>query len=353
MPPKEIGVRRIRAVVYGVGAMGALATRLMTDKSVEIVGAIARSPSKVGQDLGEFAGLGHSLNVPIQADTERVLAATKPDIVVHATQSFLPEISNQLALCVRHGANVVTISEESLYPWSSSPAIAADLDALAKRHGVTITGTGHQDVFWLNMVSMLMGAAHRIDSVHGRATWNADEYGAEIIQSKHVGETLEQFNKSIHAESRPPTFGGNMLAALAHAVGLTPKEWKSDVSPVIADDERESRSIGVTFPKGTVVGYSDIDTLHTVEGISCTFEMSGYIYGGGESDLNQWTIRGEPDLYLDNGRVPSYTTTCTQWVNRIPDVINAPAGFVTVDQLPPLRYRVMPLHSYVNPGLLG
>ena len=48
----------IRAIVYGVGAMGAIMTRLMIEKGVEIVGAIARSPDKVGCDLGDVAGLG-------------------------------------------------------------------------------------------------------------------------------------------------------------------------------------------------------------------------------------------------------------------------------------------------------
>ena len=345
-------MRRIRAVVYGAGAMGAVATRLMAEKGVEIVGAIARNPAKIGRDLGEFAGMGR-LNVPIEADAQRVLAARSPDVVLHATQSFLPEIKEQLALCAQSGANVVTISEESFYPWSSSPALAAELDALARQHGVTITGTGHQDSFWLHMVSALLGTAHRLDSVYGKTTWNADEYGAEIIQSKHVGQTLEQFQESIQSESRPPTFGGNLLSALARATGLTPKEWQSEVSPVIADEERHSSSIGVTFARGTVIGYSDIDVMHTAEGPVFTFEMSGYIYAGGESDINNWVINGEPDLYLDNGRVPSSTTTCTQWVNRIPDVINAPAGFVTPDQLPPLRYRALPLHSYVNPGILA
>ena len=34
-------------------------------------------------------------------------------------------------------------------------------------------------------------------------------------------------------------------------------------------------------------------------------------------------------------------TTCTQLVNRIPDVINAEPGFVTIEKLPKLRYRAL------------
>jgi 2,4-diaminopentanoate dehydrogenase len=35
-------------------------------------------------------------------------------------------------------------------------------------------------------------------------------------------------------------------------------------------------------------------------------------------------------------------------VNRIPDVINAPPGFITVDQLPRPRYRAFPLGAYLE-----
>ena len=56
-----------------------------------------------------------------------------------------------------------------LYPWLTAPALTAELDHLARRTGVTLTGSGFQDTFWINMVSMLMGTAHRIDSVVGRA----------------------------------------------------------------------------------------------------------------------------------------------------------------------------------------
>lgn len=345
-------MRRVRAVVYGAGAMGLQATRMMTEKGIDVVGAIARSPEKVGRDLGELAGLGSPLGVTIDADATHVISSRRPDVVLLATRSFLPEIFDQVALCLRNRVNVLTIAEEALYPWNSSPVLAAELDALARSDGVTVTGCGHQDSFWVHMVGSLMGASHRIDSVTGRANWNADEYGADVIQSKHVGESLEQFNKSVAAADAPPTYGRNLLGALAQIGGFTPRAYESSVSPVIVDEPRVSSSIGVTLPAGVVIGYSDVDVMHTFEGPTFTFEMSGYVYGPGETDTNEWTITGEPELHLRNGVVPSYVTTCSQWVNRIPDVINARPGLVTIDELPPLRYRSMAMHHYVADGLL-
>ena len=41
-------------------------------------------------------------------------------------------------------------------------------------------------------------------------------------------------------------------------------------------------------------------------------------------------------------------TTVTQLVNRIPDVINAPPGLVTIEKLPRPRYRAYPLGAYLR-----
>ena len=60
----------IRVVVYGVGAMGAIATRLLLDKGATIVGAVGRSRSKVGRDLGDVAGLGSHLGVTLNGNAQ-------------------------------------------------------------------------------------------------------------------------------------------------------------------------------------------------------------------------------------------------------------------------------------------
>lgn len=344
-------MRPIRAVIYGAGTMGMLATRLLSEKGVQVVGGIARKPAKVGVDLGVLAGLA-PLGAPVGSDAEAVLRATRPDVVLLATSSFMPEIHDQLITCIEAGAHVVTLAEEALFPWTSSPALASEIDSLAKAKGVTVAGGGHQDSFWIHQVSALFGASHRIDSVHGATTWNADEYGAEVVASKHVGQTLAEFERSVAGEQAPPSYGRNVLGALARVSSLTPTAWESSIRPVTAERDRPSRTLGSTLKAGTVIGYADVDVMHTAEGPTFTFEMAGYVYDIGETDKNEWTVTGEPNLSLSNGIVPSYTTTCTQWVNRVPDVINARPGFVTIDEMPPLAYRALPLHRYVRNGLL-
>ncbi|MGN6169559.1 MAG: NAD(P)H-dependent amine dehydrogenase family protein [Solirubrobacteraceae bacterium] len=343
-------MRRIKAVVYGVGSMGSVATRMMLEKGVDIVGALARSPEKVGRDLGDVAGLGFETGVIIEDDPDRVLSSRQVDIAVIAVASYMSDMYEHLRRCAEHGVNAVTISEEALYPWNTSPMATAELDRLARRHGVTLTGTGHQDVYWVNLVSMVLATAHRIDGVTGRASWNVDDFGPEVAKDQRVDTSVEDFDRWLAEAHRPPSFGRNTLGALVEALGLSVAAQESTTRPEVAKQPVASKSLGITVDTGRVIGFTDVDTVRSNEGITLTFEMTGRLYLEGEADINDWTVAGEPELRLLNPAVPPGVTTCTQLVNRIPDVINAPPGFVTIEKLPPLRYRTFPLGMYVRDG---
>lgn len=339
---------RIRAVVFGVGTMNTIATRMLLEKDVEIVGALARSDAKVGQDLGTVVGLGRELGVTIERDPRGLFARTKPDIAVVAVNSYMVDAVEQLRACAEYGVNVVTLSEEALFPWNTSPEITAELDQLAKSTGATITGTGHQDTYWVNIVAMMMGSCHTIEAVDGLVSWNVDDYGPEVVALQQVGTTPDQFHAWLASADRPPTFGRNVVDALVADVGLTPTNQTTRTRPDIAEVVVRSTSTGVEYAPGTVIGFTDVDQVETAEGITITYQMSGRVYTEAEHDVNEWSIKGEPDFVLSNGVVPTSISTVTHLVNRIPDVINAEPGFVTIEKLPRLRFRAFPLHTYVR-----
>ncbi len=340
-------MQRLNAVVYGVGAMNSIATRFMLEKGVTIVGAIARSPQKVGRDLGDVAGLGYEVGVTVEDDADAVLSRSA-DIAVVAVNSFLSDHYEHLERCCRHGVNAITLSEEALYPWRTSPALTAQLDALAKEHGVTITGGGHEDSYGVNLVTTLMGTAHRVEGVHGRLDWNVDDYGPEVARVQRLGATVEEFEAWAAGTDRPPTFGRIALDAIAGSLGLTPTSSEVYSRPILADEDRYSKALGDTIPAGRLIGYYDCDTVRTAEGITLICEMHGWSFAEGEHDRNEWRTKGEPAVHLLNDELKGPLTTCAQLVNRMPDVINAPAGFVTVDQLPKLAYRAFPLPTYLR-----
>ena len=329
--------------------MGSIITRLLVEKGATVVGAIGRSPSKVGRDLGEVAGLGFELGVKVDEDSDAVMSRAAADVAVVAVSSYLETMFDHFRTCMEHGANVVTIEEESFFPWCTAPALATRLDALAKHHGVTIMGSGAQDLYWMTLPSALMGAAHRVDSVHGRTTWNVDDYGPEVAQHVQAGSTLEQFESHVKREGWSSFVVRNTVDALVADAGLNAAEVQTSVEPVLASTETPSRSLRREIAPGQLLGVTDSATITTREGPSFTFEQTGCVYRPGQADMNEWAVRGEPaELKLRNDNVPTRVATCTQVINRIPDVINASPGFATVAELPRLRYRHFPLDAYVG-----
>jgi len=102
-------MRRVRIVLYGVGAVGALIAKFLLQKEgVEIVGAVDTDENKVNRDLGEVLSLQKRLGITVSNDANMVLASTKPDVTVHATSSFLKDTYQQIVTIVKNGVNVVS-----------------------------------------------------------------------------------------------------------------------------------------------------------------------------------------------------------------------------------------------------
>ncbi len=152
--------KKIRAVQYGVGPIGAAIVRLMREKSsIEIIGAIDSDPAKAGRDLGDVVdGAEAPWGVPVTDDAEAMLGES-PDVVIHSTSSYLPSVMNQLMACLAAEACVVSTCEELAYPFRKYTELSAQLDAEAKTWGVALLGTGINPGFVMDKLLITLSAA--------------------------------------------------------------------------------------------------------------------------------------------------------------------------------------------------
>lgn len=337
--------RGIKAVIFGVGAMGKQAIRLMVEKRVTIVRAIGHKRN-IGKDIGELSGI-HNLGVTLVKYSENSLDAIKADVAMLSTEGSLEQISPIIRQCVENKMNVITIAEEAFYPWQSSPDLAAELDALAKAHGVTIYGTGIQDVFWSNLCVVLSGACHKITSISGENIALLDNMGPAVARECFVGNTVEEFsslNDQKNTASNPYTAS---LVAIAGELGLTVYDVQTESKPIIAKHDLVSETIGSTIQKGQIVGLKNTTKVNTSEGIALSGTLSGKLKESGDKPINRWVIKGEPNLDLEIQDMHGEITTCTNFVSRIPDVINATPGYKTVMDLPKPTFKYKPLYNYI------
>lgn len=339
---------KIRVIQYGCGKMGRYFLRYLYEKGAEIVGAIDMNPELDGKDVGEVAGLGFKINVPISSNPEKVFNECDADACIIATRSLVPEVYDAFELAARHGVNAISTCEEAFYPWNTSPALTNRLDRLAKENDCTLAGSGYQDVFWGNLITTLAGSSHRIDRIEGVSSYNVEDYGIALAEVHGAGLSLEQFEKEIAQSGSLPSFMWNSNEWLCSQFGWSIKSTSQKLVPTTHDKDIKSETLGRVIPAGHATGMSAIVTTVTNQGPVIVSECIGKVYAEGEFDRNDWSIMGEPNTVVKIARPATVELTCATIVNRIPQLLEAPAGYCTTEKMPPAEYRTYPLHFYVD-----
>ena len=214
--------KKIRAIQYGVGPIGASIARLLREKeSVDIAGAIDKDPAKVGRDLGEVVGADDApWGIKVSGDAKGILDQSA-DVVMHTTSSSLPKVMDQLLACLDVGSCVVSTCEELSYPYRTHPELAAKLDKLAKDSGVAIVGTGVNPGFVMDkLVITLAAVAQRIE--HAKALRIVDASKRRLPLQKKIGAgmSVEEFRAKVQEGVIKHVGLPESVAMVADSLGL-------------------------------------------------------------------------------------------------------------------------------------
>ena len=356
--------RKIRVVQYGTGKMSVYTMRYVYEKGAEIVGAIDVNPDVIGKDIGEVIGCENKgIKVVGLEDAEKMLKETKPDIAIVTTMSLISDVEDALMLCAKLGINAITTCEEAFYPANSNPGVTSKLDEMAKSTNCTITGSGYQDIYWGQLISSIAGSTHKITKIKGSSSYNVEDYGIALAKAHGAGLTLDEFDKQVASLDRIsdeerqdtinkgeylPSYMWNVNGWLCAKLGLTVKSQTQVTVPQTYKEDIDSSTLGMTVKAGTATGMSAVVTTETEEGITLETQCIGKVYSKEDFDKNEWTIEGEPNTTLVINRPSTVELTCASVVNRIPDVINARAGYVPTEEMGELNYRTKSLNEYVD-----
>ncbi len=324
----------IRIVQYGLGPIGQETAKLILEKAqvgnLELVGAIDNDPEKVNRTVGSL--IGASSDIVISPDAQNVLKEAKPDIVLHTTSSFLPQVEEQLNNCIQAGASVISSTEELPYPFDRHTEIAERLDSLARKNGVTILGTGVNPGYAMDILALMAtGVCTRVHSVNIRRRVDAGTRRLSLQQKVGAGLTVDEFQD----RNEQGGFGHigliESMRLVMRGLGWPINKFTEKLEPVIAESE-------ITTPYLTVSSGKVAGIKHTAEAfmngrVAVSLDLRMYV--GAHKPEDRVIVNGAPPINLVvEGGIFGDTATVAALVNAIPHVLESSPGLQTVADLP-------------------
>ena len=314
----------LRTLLFGLGAIGIGIGRVAADRDdITLVGAVDKAPDFAGRKLYDILEVAADdrANPPVFADAAQALEQTKPQVVLHETGSFLPDVLPQLVACARGGANIVSTCEELSYPWLRHPELAKQLDAEAKANNVTVLGTGVNPGFVMDtLVVALSGVCRDVRRVRLARIVDVAKRRIQLQRKVGVGLTIDEFSEHV-ASGR---FGH---------VGLKESCWLVAAALGWRLDTLEETIEPVAGAGGNAIGMRQTATA-TVNGrtvIEALVQMST----GADRPRDEIEIEATPPVRLTiEPGIMGDTATAAIIINAVPRVVAHAPGLVTMLDLP-------------------
>jgi 2,4-diaminopentanoate dehydrogenase len=323
----------IRVMHIGLGPIGVGVVRQVAErKGFRIVGAADIDPAKAGRDLGEIAGLGRRLRVPVSADVKKAIKAAKPDVVVLCTSSSLRRVLPQMEEILKLRVPIVSTTEELAYPTRANLKYARVIHQLAKKSRVAVLGTGVNPGFVMDALPiMLTGVCERVQALRIDRVQDARIRRLPFQQKIGAGLTREQFQQKVDDGSVRHVGLAESISMIADALGWKLERITDEIEPKMATGTVASEFLAVDagFVCGIVqdgVGYRDgvpVITLH----------MEAYL--GAPESYDSVEITGSPALKMKiEGGVHGDIATASIVVNSLSKILAVAPGLHTMRDMP-------------------
>lgn len=323
----------VKVVLFGLGPIGRLIADVALKKtSLDVVGAIDIDPKKRGKDLGALLGSKNKLGIVISADVEQVLTETKPNVVLHATQSYLDQIYPDIVESIKAKSSFLSTCETLAYPWYRHPHLAVLLDEMAQTHQVSLLGTGIGPGYrWDSLIGMLTAVCADVTHVHALLSLDAAKRRVSFQKKMGLGMNPDQFRIALAQNEITAHVGyAESVLLLASMFGVTLDKVEEVQEPLLA--EQSVKTGYFKIEPGQVKGVSGCGVGFRKGKEFIRLEM---VAATGIAEYHDILIEGEPTIHWRNEKplIPGDIATAALIVNMIPKILDAPAGLLTMRDL--------------------
>jgi 4-hydroxy-tetrahydrodipicolinate reductase len=346
-----------RVVQWSTGHVGAHAVRAILDHpDLELVGLWVHSAEKVGRDAGELVGRP-ACGVAATDDVDALLDL-QPDVVCYtATADLRPaEAVADISRILASGVHVVSSSlVQLLHPKTADRSLMEPLEAACKEGGTTCFFNGIDPGFANDLLPIVLsGVSQRIRSVRIMEILNYATYDQPevLFDTMGFGQPLDAQPLLLIPGVLSHAWSG-AVRSIAEALGVELDELR-EVHERQGFD-RDIEVAGRTVEAGTqaalrfeVQGIAHGRPVIIAEHVTRLHDDAAPDWpaqqGQGGYEI---TIEGEPEIHCtfhamgSDGDINSggLIVTATKLLNAIPAVVAAPAGVLSVNDLPVIAGR--------------
>ena len=325
----------IRIIFSGTGGVAKNLTRLLQSRpGIRIVGALSCNPHHAGEDLGTHAGIA-PVGVTISNEREQALNQ-KADLLLVATTSFLREVAIDIRAGIACGLNVITTAEEAAFPWSTDPNLSNEIDAAARRRGVTVLGVGLNPGFIFDALFLTAsGICWDVEKISFRRVVDVSGFSETVQRRLGVGYSRDEFEVGV-ADGRIRGHIGfpQSFHLAANSLGRDLGQIEKQFEPHLADCVIAGKELAIN--PGQTAGFTQRVTGF-VDGLTwITAEFIANV------DLKAFNLQAEDAIEIEGANpvqlrlLPGCNPqlgTAGMLASCIPRVVHANPGFLTVADL--------------------
>jgi 4-hydroxy-tetrahydrodipicolinate reductase len=326
----------IRVMHYGLGPIGAAIVKQVAARpGFKIVGAIDIDPAKVGRDLGDVVGLPKRIGVKVWDDAARALKAAKADVVVLCTSSSIKKVMPQIETILKSKTAIVSTTEELSYPGYTHIRLARQIHTMAKKAKVGVLGTGVNPGFAMDVLPLMLTApCRKVNRVVVTRIVDAGTRRLPLQRKVGAGLNLAQFRRALTEGSVRHVGLPESVYMIAAGLGWKLAKVDESIEPAVAPRDLDTEYLRV--PAGNAAGIKQSARGYLKSGELC-ISLDLHMYVGAENPRDHVLIDGEPPIDMTiSGGVAGDIATAAIAINAIPRLLAAPAGVMTMKDLPPV-----------------
>ena len=326
-------MKKIKVIQFGLGPIGVESLKLAAEQSwLEVTGGVDIDPAKIGKSLADLTGLASLSGAKIFASLEALFSAVgKPDVVLHTAGSSAAVSFTQMKPALEQGVCVASTCEELIFPALKTPELTADYDALCRKSGARIAGTGVNPGFVMDILPIcLTGVSREVKSIYVERVVNASTRRQPLQAKIGSGQNPDDFRKKFAAGKAGHAGFQQSVALLAHAMGWQLDEVQETCEPVVATSRVVTKFFDVAPGQSLGIHQKCVGLSRGETKIKLDLQM----YLDAPLPHDAIVIKGRPELNLVlNGGVAGDDATVAALINIVPRLLAAAPGVRLMTEL--------------------